>query len=159
MGRITFVVLPTCFIRKIISNLTHNRMQTITTFIKGYYPLCKCESFPECSGIYFVYTGYYSPLKNKLTLYKLIYIGESENIRERICNHEKLNEWKSHLENSYSTLWFAFCKLDKDTRVIAESAYINHHKPVVNVEYKNSFPYDRKEGGICLLPIQSLYQF
>ena len=116
-------------------------MKEIETKIEGYWPLSRCGVLPEYSGVYFVYTGWYTLLKERLHLGKLIYIGESEDVRERICGHEKLDDWKKHLENSYMTLYFAVCPVDTMDRKRVEAAYIYHHKPIVNTEYKNHFPF------------------
>lgn len=137
----------------VIMNLLN--MKTLEIVIEGYCPLHKCNELPECSGIYFVYTGFYNPLTKRLNIGDLIYIGESGNIRERICSHEKMDEWKSYLVNSFTTLYFSISPLSEEDRKRAEAAYIYHHKPIVNTEYKENFPFQMtriiSEGDIINL--------
>ena len=52
------------------------------------------EEIPKESGIYVVYECTYEALNNEVSLSKLIYIGQAENIKERIINHERWPLWR-----------------------------------------------------------------
>ena len=48
-----------------------------------------------CAGIYCVYACTFLTDVQKVRLDELLYIGQSENINERIVSHEKAVSWKS----------------------------------------------------------------
>ena len=106
----------------------------------GYYTYISRGSVINSSGIYCVYSGT-DMSENTVSLDKLIYIGESEDVRARLQNHEKLDDWKKYLRLGQS-LYFTSAKVDSYYRERIEAALIYKHKPPVNTEYKYSFPYD-----------------
>jgi len=87
-----------------------------------------------------VYTCKYNALEKTVSIRRLVYIGESENVNKRIDGHEKWTKWRQYLQSG-EILCFNFTPISID-RVRAEAAMIHHHKPPVNTEYINSFPYD-----------------
>lgn len=89
--------------------------------------------------MYCVYACRHNAGNNTVALAKLIYIGESENVRDRIADHEKWREWLRHLGQGQE-LCFSYAPITAD-RGRAEAALIFHHKPPVNTEYVNEFPY------------------
>ena len=106
----------------------------------GYWREIHINSIPSQSGIYSVYACKYNESKKTVSIRKLIYIGESENVNRRINGHEKRHDWRRHLQSG-EVLCFNFAPINVD-RVRTEAAMIHHHKPPVNTEYVNSFPYD-----------------
>lgn len=115
-------------------------MKTINLQFDGYWRESGRGSIPAQSGIYCVYSGIHNVAATTVTLKKLIYIGESEDVRCRISGHEKTDQWKRYL--SYGEiLFFSFAPILTD-RVQGEAALIYHHKPPVNSEYSASFPYN-----------------
>jgi len=110
--------------------------------IQGYWRDENKSDIPSHSGVYFVYVASYNVKTNEVTLYSLIYIGESDNVNSRIQNHEKYDEWKTYLSQGQE-LCFSTCQIDSDYRLRVEAVYIFNHKPAVNTEYKNSFPFDQ----------------
>ena len=85
------------------------------------------------SGIYCVCVG-------SLPNCSVIYIGESENIADRISTHEKMREWL-RVANGNSLNFTPASISYSGGRERAEAAMINHYKPICNVEYVNSFPF------------------
>lgn len=73
-----------------------------------------------------------------------MYIGQSENIRERISNHEKEAEWKRYLYSS-EELIFSCTKLSISELDRFEAAMIYEHKPPTNTEYVYNFPFPTTE--------------
>ena len=73
-------------------------------------------------------------------MHRIIYIGESENIRLRIMTHEKNIEWKKYVRPGNYLCYN--CTETLTDRVRIEAAYIYFHKPICNIEYKNTFPFD-----------------
>jgi len=77
-----------------------------------------------------------------VSIKKLIYIGESENVNDRIANHEKLPDWEKNLKSG-EVLCYSFGEVATTNRVRCEAAMIFKHKPPENTEYVSSFPFDQ----------------
>jgi excinuclease UvrABC nuclease subunit len=116
--------------------------KTFNTDIQGYWRDQNKSGIPNHSGVYFVYVASHSVQTDKVTLHRLIYIGESDNVNSRIQTHEKYDEWRTYLSPGQE-LCYSTCRIDGEDRFRVEAAYIYEHKPPVNTEYKNSFPFDQ----------------
>ncbi len=114
---------------------------TYNLAFKGYWRAVNKGGIPAESGIYCVYACTYNQSENTVSLRKLIYIGESDDVKARIADHEKWDDWESHLMAG-ETLCFSFAPIGDAGRVRAECAMINYHSPPENIECVNSFPYD-----------------
>lgn len=110
--------------------------------LKGYWREENKGGVPDESGVYCVYECTFDSQKEKVRIHKLIYIGEAENVRDRIANHEKLDDWKSHVRSG-NELCYNFGGVASSDRERVEAAYIFHHEPPENDEYVESFPFDR----------------
>lgn len=120
-------------------------MKTITLTFEGYWSDSKKSFVPSQSGIYCVYPGTLNSTNNTVSLRAPIYIGESENVCERLRNHERISDWKKHLKPG-ETLWYSFAPvIYENDRFRAEAALIYYHKPVCNSEYITSFPFSSTE--------------
>ncbi len=115
--------------------------KTISLAFDGYWRDANNGGIPNQAGVYLVYTCTYNRQTEKVTLHELIYTGESDHVRDRIQGHEKRTKWKAHLTASQD-LCFSFAPITSPDRQRAEAALIFQHKPPVNVEYTNSFPFD-----------------
>jgi hypothetical protein len=73
---------------------------------------------------------------------RLLYIGEGADIRDRVTNHEKWQEWQGKLKTGEVLCFNAAPISPAADRERAEAAMINHHKPPCNTEYVNNFPFD-----------------
>lgn len=127
--------------------------KTISLEFVGYYREINKGSIPARSGVYLVYVCRYNKEKDSVTLDKLIYIGEAENVNERIANHEKWLEWRKYVPSG-SEICFSFDGVTNPDRERAEAALIYYHKPPCNTEYIDSFPFDEttvKSTGRCAL--------
>ena len=92
------------------------------------------SGLPTDSGIYCVLADLWVP-------YRLIYIGEAENIWLRVATHEKRADWIHQLRIG-ERLSFAAALIQPATdRRRAEAAMIYRHKPPCNVEYAHHFPF------------------
>ena len=116
--------------------------QSYTITFDGYWREKNIGGIPAKSGIYCVYTCIYNIEKKNITIDKLIYIGESEDVNNRIKTHEKLIEWKRYLKSG-ETLCFSFGAISSNARNRCEAAIIFKHQPPVNTEYKVAFPFDK----------------
>ena len=115
--------------------------ENYSLIFEGYWRAVNKGSIPAKSGLYCVYACTYNQSDGTVSIRKLIYIGESEDVHARIAGHEKWDDWESHL-NSGETLCFSFAPVGSGARVRAECAMINHHTPPENIECVNYFPYD-----------------
>jgi hypothetical protein len=77
-----------------------------------------------------------------VSIHKLIYVGEAADVNDRIANHEKYEDWLEYVQQG-NELCFSFGSIGSTDRARAEAAVIFKHKPPENVEYKNSFPFDK----------------
>ena len=116
--------------------------QTYSIEFDGYWREKNKGSVPSKSGIYCVYSCVHNVAEKNITIKKLVYIGESENVNQRIDGHEKLPDWKKHL-NSGELLCYSFGGVSSANRDRCEAAMIFKHKPPENTEYVNSFPFDK----------------
>lgn len=116
-------------------------MKRIELNFRGYWMEVNKNGIPDASGIYCVYACTYNAITDKVSIRELIYVGESDNIWNRISNHERLADWKKRLRSN-ETLCYSFAGVSENDRVRAEAAVIFHHKPPCNTEYRNSFPFD-----------------
>ena len=113
-------------------------IKTIRLIYDGYWREPNISGIPAESGLYSVYACRYNKA-NTVTILKLIYIGESSNVRDRIQGHEKWPYWRRHL-HAGEQICFNFAPVSKE-RERAEAALIYHHKPPENTEFVDSFPY------------------
>lgn len=117
-------------------------VQSFNVTIRGYWRDQNKSNIPSHSGVYFVYVCTNNQQTNLVTLLRLIYIGESDNVNTRIQNHEKYDEWKRYLSPGQE-LCFSTGSVNSIYRARVEAAYIFKHKPPLNTEYKDSFPFDQ----------------
>jgi len=115
--------------------------KTITLTFKGYWRERNVSGIPSESGIYVVYECSYNSQNNTVTLKKVIYIGEADDVNDRIANHEKRSDWQAHCGMN-NELCFSFAPVINPDRERGEAALIYKHKPPVNEEYKYNFPFD-----------------
>lgn len=89
------------------------------------------------SGIYGIYA--YRKTGNR---FRLMYIGESNDVKTRIEEHKEHAGWQNKLQGG-EVLYFnvAPVRSGRD-RKQAEAAMIYKHKPKYNTEYKRRFPFE-----------------
>jgi len=116
--------------------------KTISIEFDGYWRDENKGGLPAKSGVYCVYECTHNRTEKTVSLHKLIYIGESGNVRDRVSNHEKRDKWLKYVRQG-NELCFSFGGVSSVDRNRAEAAMIFKHKPPVNDEYKDSFPYDK----------------
>ena len=69
-------------------------MKTINLDFDGYWREINKDGVPSQSGIYCVYSCTYNSNNGKVSIKKLLYIGESTDVHNRIANHDRLDDWK-----------------------------------------------------------------
>jgi len=115
--------------------------KTIPIKFDGYWRAVNRSGLPAESGVYCVYTCTHNKTEGTVTLHKLVYIGESTNVRDRVASHEKTEKWETHLKAGQE-LCFSCGLVDENERRRAEAALIFKHKPPENTEYRDDFPFD-----------------
>ena len=101
----------------------------------GYWRVPNISGLPANSGIYCVYTCVHNVSAKTVTLSRLLYIGEAGNVRNRIANHERWDDWVRELKAGEELCFNAALISPAADRERAEAAMIHHHKPPCNVEY------------------------
>ena len=112
---------------------------------RGYWRESDWVELPAESGIYCIYTGTCNEWEKTVSLRRVLYIGESKNVRTRVPENPKnrRDKWAQELEFG-EELWASSANISPDgARQRAEAAMIFHHKPTCNIEYKYEFPFDR----------------
>jgi len=130
--------------------------KTIIIKFEGYWRDENKSGVPAQSGVYCVYECKHNKAEGTVSLITLIYIGEANNVQERIANHEKYQDWLKHVRSG-NELCFSFGSVLSADRERAEASMIFKHKPPENEEYMYSFPFDRTtislSGNTALLKI------
>jgi excinuclease UvrABC nuclease subunit len=116
--------------------------QSFSLNFKGYWLESHIDSVPIEPGIYCVFACTFNKQTKTVIITKLIYIGEADDVNQRIKNHEKLPSWRKALSFG-EELCFSFAHLDSPNRTRAEASLIFKHKPPLNDDYKDSFPFDK----------------
>ena len=119
--------------------------KTIRIEFKGYWRDKNKNGLPANSGIYCVYECSRNVSDGTIKILRLIYIGEAQNVNDRVANHEKYEDWLSYVQHveENNELCFSFGGVGATDRARAEAAMIFKHKPPENVEYVNDFPFDK----------------
>jgi len=113
-------------------------MKSFNKTIEGYYT--NPQSLSTNKGVYFVYRCTHNSAAKTVDLKELLYIGEAENIYQRVTTHNRFDDWKRKLKPGEVLCWTECTEiLDRKT---LEAALIFKHKPPLNVEYVNSFPFE-----------------
>lgn len=115
------------------------------------------NTLPDYSGLYFVYRGTRkkgADGKYSCSLQDLLYIGQAENINERVNGtHEHYEDWCSYLKKD-EMLYYSVCPVESDLLDKVEAACIYQAQPPVNTQCKESYNYDpvriKSSGRISL---------
>ncbi len=115
--------------------------KTFELNVFGYWRDKNIICLPKLSGVYFVYETTYNRDNDVLLFKRLLYIGEAENVNERILKHEKYSDWLKYIRYG-NELCYSMVQVENTFRKRVEAAYIYEHKPPANEEYKSNFPFN-----------------
>ena len=117
----------------------------------GYWREINKSGIPSKSGIYLVYRCVYNENSNTVGLKEIIYIGQAENVHDRIANHDRLNDFNAQLQRN-EELCYAVAVVPSSDLDVVENALIFAQKPILNDSLKDSFNYGAvtvKVDGRC----------
>lgn len=98
---------------------------------QGYWRELNKSDIPAQSGIYMVYRCTYNRASDTVGLVDIIYIGQSNNVRNRLSNHEKQTEFEKQLASG-EELCYSFAPVDIQDLDTVERSLIFAQKPILN---------------------------
>lgn len=108
---------------------------------KGYRRDCNKASLPHYSGVYMVYRCIYDSTSDKVTLNEIIYIGQAEDLNERLNNHDKYSMFQNTCESG-EEICYAYANVSMDDLDIVENALIFAQKPRLNSDLVDSYNHE-----------------
>jgi hypothetical protein len=108
----------------------------------GYWTEKTMGNIPSHPGIYCVYECKYDAEENGIAIHKLISIDGSIDVNESVSHYKNLYRWKRHVGNG-NQLCFSFASVGSGQRGRVKAALVFQHKPPLNGEFKDSFPFDK----------------
>jgi len=115
-------------------------LETININIEGYWRDKNRTGIPSHPGIFLVYESMYNLINDNVKLFKLIYVGEATNLRERLSNHPLYEVWKEHLKDG-DELCYSIAHVPDNLRERIKAAFIVDRNPIANTTYKHDFPF------------------
>jgi hypothetical protein len=120
------------------------------------------RAIPPISGIYVVTSGRSQVPGGAPLCSRILYIGEAENLWQRVTTHDLWSEWSRNVSTG-EALYFYYAALGGEDLHRVEAALIFHHKPLLNTDYKWAFPFDETEvisSSMCILisPLVHVYR-
>jgi len=124
-------------------------MRTISLEFKGFYLEPGIKRFPEGSGIYCVYASVRhvnsESGKSTVSIKKLLYIGEADDMKNEIPELGKKLKWREAL-GGHQLLCFNYASIEaENNRSRARAALIYRYQPLLNPQGKKSFNYGETE--------------
>ena len=115
-------------------------MKSFTLNFSGYWRESKKEHIPGFTGIYLVYRCVYNPSSDTVTLRELVYIGQSDDVNERILQHSQNRDFQRVLFLG-EELCYSVSEVQKKDLDLVENALIYAQQPKLNNQGKDSFRY------------------
>lgn len=120
--------------------MANESLKSYSLNFEGYWREINKNGIPSKSGIYLVYRCVYDAKSNTVGLKEIIYIGQAENMHDRVANHDKLGAFNSQLQRGEELCYSVATVSNADLDVV-ENALIFAQKPVLNDKLKDSFNY------------------
>lgn len=100
------------------------RVKQFELALYGFFRQFHEASLPDRSGIYFVFCGI-SKEEGRCSIKRLIYIGESGSIQNRLSAHEKKDRFENSLQDG-ERLYYAYTLVPTSERELCEKGLIRH---------------------------------
>mgnify|MGYP006289169061 CR=1 FL=1 len=117
-------------------------MKEISICFHGYWREIHKEEIPGISGVYCVYENSYNPKNRRIETNKLIYIGESDNVKKAIANHPNYEDWLCQVILDHELCFSLGLVQPHDCQKAAAAALIYQHKPVLNNNDRFEFAFE-----------------
>ena len=118
--------------------MANESLKSYSLNFEGYWREINKNGIPSKSGIYLVYRSVYDANSNTVGLKDIIYIGQAENLHDRIAKHEKLDDFNAQLQQG-EELCYSVASVSSADLDVVENALIFAQKPVLNGNLKDSF--------------------
>ena len=112
----------------------------------GYWRAPNISGLPANSGIYCVCACVHNVSVKTVTLRRLLYIGEAENVRNRIANHERWDDWVRELKAGEELCFNAALISPTADRERAEAAMIPSPQAAVQCGVRQRLPVRHHHG-------------
>ena len=118
--------------------------KSYTLEFDGYWREPNWSALPAASGVYCIYACTYDSDEKTVSIKRLLYVGESANMQNRVPAEprNRRDKWAKELGRG-EVLCASCAKASSADRDRIEAATIYRHQPPCNVEYINSFPWDK----------------
>ena len=126
---------------------------TFNINFKGYWRDINKKGIPSLSGIYIVYDCTYNSETDTVSLNKIIYIGQAENLNERIMTHDKRSDFV-RVCGGENNLCYSIAELSVTDLDMVENALVYAQQPSLNDRLKDKYHYSQAEfhlEGRCAL--------
>ena len=140
--------------------MVNETIKSYSLIFNGYWREIDKKGIPSKSGIYLVYRCVYNVKSNTVGLKDIIYIGQAENVRERIVNHDRLTDFMSQLQQG-EELCYSVAEVSKSDLDVVENALIFAQKPILNDKLKDSYNHGAvtvKVDGRCACMKYSVFK-
>lgn len=120
--------------------------KTYNIEVEGYFKDETRTLFPTVAGIYFVYRGTLNIVSQppSAILNELIYIGETENMRNRHNEHDRRQDFLDTLKYGEQLFYcYAETTFSEADRKRVEAVLIHELQPALNVQNQSLFKYDK----------------
>ena len=88
-----------------------------------------------------VYRCIYDSTSDKVTLNEIIYIGQAEDLNERLNNHDKYSRFQNACESG-EEICYAYANVSMDDLDIVENALVFAQKPSLNSDLVDSYNHE-----------------
>lgn len=122
-------------------------MEKYNILFRGYRRDCNRAGLPTYSGIYIVYRCTFNQEKQTVRLKELLYIGQAQNIRDRISGHDKREEFFNAAKEG-EQICYSYAEVNKQDLDIVENALIYAQKPRLNDKLKDSYNHEPAQFNI-----------
>lgn len=122
-------------------------MKIYNILFRGYRRDSNKAGLPTYSGIYMVYRCTFNQEKQTVSLKELLYIGQAQNIQDRISHHNMHQEFID-ATNDGEQICYSYAEVNEQDLDIVENALIFAQKPRLNDELKDNYNHKPAQFNI-----------
>lgn len=129
-------------------------MKHFDIYFKGYRRDINKETLPTYSGVYCVYRCIFNQESSTVSLRELIYIGQAENLNERLNNHNRYDDFVRQCQQN-EELCYSYAQVPLEDLDEVENALIFMQQPQLNGRLLDDYNHEEAtfeiEGKTALL--------